>query len=73
MTKLEQKNTLASKEKVGPMRFWSFWGPASVAREWGLKFVELNACELQSSGRLTPSAGEDMTHTHTPDRLKLFS
>lgn len=73
MTKLEDKNSLASKEIVGPMRFWTFWGPASVVRDWAVLFVDLNACEPESSRRITPPAGEDITHTHPHTGIKLFS
>ena len=73
MTKLEDKNSLASKEIVGPMRFWPYWGPASVIREWAVLYVELNTCEPESSGRFMPSAGEDITHTHPHSGAKLFT
>ena len=73
MTKLSHEKTQASSEIVGPMRFWTFWGPASVVRDWAFLFVELNTCEPESSRGIMPPAGEDITHTHPHTGVKLFS
>lgn len=42
---LTPKNSIARANEVGPMRFWSFLGPASVLQEYGLFFEELNATD----------------------------
>ena len=69
---LNQKNAIARANEVGPMRFRSFLGSSSTVFEFGLRFEELNAGELQSSGRITPSAG-DIAHTPTQSGIKLFT
>ena len=73
MTELGRQNSLVSANEVGPMRFRSYWGLSSTVFEYGLLFEKLNAGELQSSGRITPSAGDQMTHTHTHGEVKLFT
>ena len=70
---LNQKNAIARANEVGPMRFRSYWGPSSTVFEYGLLFEKLNTGELQSSGRITPSTGDDITHTPTQDVIKLFT
>ena len=73
MTELGRQNSLASANEVGPMRFRSYWGLSSTVFEYGLLFEKLNAGEPQGSGRITPSAGDQMTHTHTHGEVKLFT
>ena len=73
MSKLAGQNTIASANIVGPMRFRPYWGPASSVVEYGLLYEELNTGELECSGRITPSADDDITHTHTHSEVKLFT
>lgn len=73
MSELAAKNFIASANGVGPMRFRSYWGPSSTVFEYGLLFEELNTGEHRSSGRITSSAGDDITHTHTHSEDKLFT
>lgn len=70
---LNQKNAIARANEVGPMRFRSYWGPSSTVFEYGLLFEKLNTGELQGSGRITSSAGDDITHTPTQGGIKLFT
>ena len=73
MTELGRQNSLASANEVGPMRFRSYWGPSSTVFEYGLLFEKLNTGEPQGSGRITSSAGDDITHTPTQGGIKLFT
>ena len=73
MSELAGQNAIARANEVGPMRFRSYWGLSSTVFEYGLLFEKLNTGELQSSGRITPSADDDITHTHAHSGIKLFT